>query len=153
MKIILVTLLGGIAATTARVLLLEIISKVRITHVDMIKAIGTLYHGLYFHSMFRGVITHYIFGIISAFIYMFLLSVFQPTTIITSAAYGALIGLFHGCVVSFTLTVIVDEDHPLPEFRQYGAEVVVYYWGAQILYGLVLGAIVGTIHPVLFLLK
>lgn len=150
MKIILVTLLGGIVASTFRLILLEIISKTRITHVDMIKAIGTLYHGQYYHSMYRGVITHYIFGIISAFVYMFLLSVFQPNTITTSAAYGALIGFFHGCVVSFTLTVIVDEDHPLPEFRRYGAEVVVYYWVAQILYGLVLGAIVGTVQPKLF---
>lgn len=64
--------------------------------------------------------------------------------------YGGLIGFFHGCVVSFALTVIVDEDHPLPEFRKFGFEVVVYYWVAQILYGLVLGAIVGTIHPKFF---
>ena len=144
MTVMLVTILAGLAASTARAALLELISKLRVTHVDMIKTIGTLYHGEYYHSLMRGYVTHYIFGLVSAFTYLFLLSVFQPATIASSAAYGALIGFFHGCVVSYTLTVIVDEDHPLKEFRNYGYEVAIYYWVAQILFGLVMGAIVGT---------
>ena len=150
MKVILVTILAGLAASTVRAALLELISKMRVVHVDMIKAIGTLYHGEYYHSLLRGYVTHYIFGLVSAFTYLLLLSVFQPPTIIASAAYGALIGFFHGCVVSYTLTVIVDEDHPLKEFRTYGYEVVIYYWAAQVLFGIVVGAIVGTVHPKLF---
>ena len=150
MTVILVTILAGLAASTVRAALLELISKLRVTHVDMIKAIGTLYHGAYYHSMMRGYITHYAFGMVSAFIYLFLLSVFQPATIAGYAAFGALIGFFHGCVVSYTLTVIVDEDHPLKEFRTYGYEVAVYYWAAQVVFGLVVGAIVGTAHPKLF---
>jgi len=150
MKYIIITLVAGIAATTVRVVFLEILGKIRQVHIDMIKAIGTLYHGSYYHALLRGFTAHYVFGIVSAFIYLLLLGVFQPLTIYTSAMYGGLIGFFHGCVVSFALTVIVDEDHPLPEFRKFGFEVVVYYWVAQILYGLVLGAIVGTIHPKFF---
>ena len=150
MKYIIITLVAGIVATTVRVVFLEILGKIRQVHVDMIKAIGTLYHGSYYHALLRGFTAHYVFGIVSAFIYLLLLGVFQPLTIYTSAMYGGLIGFFHGCVVSFALTVIVDEDHPLPEFRKFGFEVVVYYWVAQILYGVVLGAIVGTIHPKFF---
>lgn len=150
MKYILVTLLAGIAATTVRVIFLEILSKIRQVHVDMIKAIGTLYHGSYYHALLRGFTAHYVFGIVSAFIYLLLLGVFQPLTIYSSALYGGLIGFFHGCVVSFTLTVMVDEDHPLTQFRKYGYEVVLYYWVAQILYGIVLGAIIGTVHPRFF---
>lgn len=150
MKYIIITLVAGIAATTVRILFLEILGKIRQVHVDMIKAIGTLYHGSYYHALLRGFTAHYVFGIVSAFIYLLLLGVFQPLSVYTSAMYGGLIGFFHGCVVSFALTVIVDEDHPLPEFRKFGFEVVVYYWVAQILYGVVLGAIVGTIHPKFF---
>ena len=150
MTVILVTILAGLAASTVRAAFLELISKLRVTHVDMIKAIGTLYHGEYYHSLLRGYVTHYVFGMVSAFTYLLLLSVFQPATIVGSAAYGALIGFFHGCVVSYTLTVIVDEDHPLKEFRTYGYEVVMYYLAAQVLFGLVVGAIVGTVHPKLF---
>jgi uncharacterized membrane protein YagU involved in acid resistance len=150
MKYILITLIAGIAATTLRVLFLEIISKFRKVHVDMIQAIGTLYHGSFHHAIRRGLVVHYIFGIVSAFIYLLLLAVFSPGSVAASAAFGGLIGFFHGCVVSFTLTVIVDEDHPLPQFRKYGYEVVFYYWIAQILYGVVLGAIVGTVHPKLY---
>ena len=53
-------------------------------------------------------------------------------------------------VIIFALTVIVDEDHPLPQFRKYGYEVVIYYWVAQILYGIAVGAIIGTVHPAFF---
>lgn len=150
MKVILVTLLGAILATTVRVLFLELISKIRNIHVDMIKAIGTLYHGSFHHAILRGLVPHYLFGIVSAFIYLLLLAIFSPGSIAGSAAFGGLIGFFHGCVVSFTLTVIVDENHPLQKFRKYGYEVVFYYWVAQILYGLVLGAIVGIVNPKLF---
>lgn len=150
MKVVLVTILAGILASTGRVIFLELISKLRAVHVDMIKAIGTLYHGEYGHPLLRGFGAHYFFGIISAFIYLFLLSVIQPGTVVSSAAFGGLIGFFHGCVVSFTLTVVVDEDHPIQQFRTYGYEVVLYHWIAQILYGLVLGAIIGTVHPRLF---
>ena len=150
MKILLVSILAGLLASTARALFLELISKLRVTHVDMIKAIGTLYHGNYYFSLMRGYVTHYAFGMVSAFVYLFLLSVFQPPTIAASAAYGALIGFFHGCVISYSLTVIVDEDHPLQEFRTYGYEVVIYYWVAQVLFGAVVGAVVGTAHPKLF---
>ena len=142
--------MAGIVATTVRILFLELISKIRQVHVYMIKAIGALYHGSNYHALLRWFSVHYVFGIVSAFIYLLLLGVFQPLTIYGSALYGGLIGFFHGCVVSFTLTVIVDEDHPLPQFRKYGFEVVVYYWVAQILYGIVLGAIIGTIHPNFF---
>ena len=150
MVVIFITILAGLAASAVRALLLEMISRVRITHVDMIKAIGTLYHGDYYHSFLRGYVTHFVFGLVSAFIYLLLLSVFQPPTVLASAAYGALIGFFHGCIVSYALTVVVDEDHPLKEFRTYGYEVVLYYWAAQVIYGIVVGAIIGTVHPKLF---
>lgn len=150
MKVLLVTILAGFAATTVRALLLELISKIRITHVDMIRAVGSLYHGGFYHSLLRGFVTHYIFGLVSAFVYLLLLSVFQPSTVWASTAYGAFIGLFHGFVVSYALTVIVDEDHPIKEFRTYGYEVVLYYWATQIVYGVVVGAIIGTVHPKLF---
>jgi hypothetical protein len=150
MKVVLVTILAGILATTTRVIFLELISKLRAVHVDMIKAVGTLYHGEYGHPLLRGLGAHYFFGIISAFIYLLLLGTIQPSTILSSAGFGALIGFFHGCVVSFTLTVVVDEDHPIHQFRTYGYEVVLYHWIAQILYGIVLGIVVGTVHPRLF---
>ncbi len=41
MKIILVTILPGIVASTVRALFLELISKFRIVHLYMIKAIGS----------------------------------------------------------------------------------------------------------------
>jgi len=150
MDVIIVTLIGGILATSARVVFLELVSKLRAVHVDMIKVVGTLYHGSYEHSLLKGVGAHFLFGIIAAFIYLFLISVFSPATILASLGYGALLGFFHGCVVSFTLIVVIDENHPIPQFRRYGHEVVIYYWIAQILYGLIVGTVIGFVHPTLF---
>lgn len=150
MKVFLLTVLAGLVASAVRFAFLEIISRLRESHVDLIEAIGTVYHGSYKHAIFRGTFVQFFFGLGAAFVYLLLLAVFQPPTVYASAAYGGLIGLFHGCVVSFALTVIVDEDHPLPVFRSYGYEVVIYYWVAQILFGIVAGAIIGFSHPKIF---
>ena len=144
MKLVLITIIAGILASFARIVLLEMISKFRSVHVDMIKAIGTLYHGRRGDVYLRGYGAHFLVGTVSAFVYLLLISIFNPDSIGASAAYGAVIGLFHGCVVSFAMTVIVDEHHPLPEFRTFGYEVVVYYWAAQIVYGAVVGAVIGA---------
>ena len=143
MEYFVIILIAYLAATTLRVLLLKLIASKKKSHIDLIKAVGTLYHGSYSHALLKGLGQHYFIGLINAVIYFILISVFNPGSAITSCLYGALLGFFHGCVVSFTLTVIVDENHPIPEFREYGYEVAVYYWVAQILYGAVLGAIIG----------
>ena len=145
MKYVVFILLAYLVATTVRVLLLEFIISKRKSHIDLIKAVGTLYQGSYSHALLSGIGQHYFIGLINTIIYSILIDVFNPGSVITSSLYGGLLGFFHGCVVSFTLTVIVDENHPLPEFRNYGYEVAIYYWVAQILYGAVLGAIIGII--------
>ena len=89
-KYVIITLVEGNATTTVRVVFLEILGKIRQVHVDMIKAIGTLYHGSYYHALLRGFTAHYVFGIVSACIYLLLLGVFQPFTVYTSVMYGGL---------------------------------------------------------------
>jgi hypothetical protein len=151
MKIILVIIIAGILGATGRILLLELVSRVRVTHVDPIKAVGTLYHGYFGHPFLRGIGANYLFGIISAFIYLVLVSFICPVASIpATAAFCALIGLFQGYAEGFPLVPLVAEHHPLPEFRKYGHEVVLCNWLVQILYGLIVGVIFGWTKVRLF---
>lgn len=151
MKVILVTIIAGILGATGRILLLELISRMRITHVDAVKAVGTLYHGYFGHPLLRGVGANYLFGVISAFIYLTLISFVCPaSSVLVTAGFGALIGLHQGYAEGFSLVPLVAEHHPLPEFRKHGHEVVIYNWLVQIFYGLIVGAIFGWTKVQLF---
>jgi hypothetical protein len=143
--------MAGILGATGRILLLQLMRRMNITHVDTLKAIGTLYHGYFGHPLLRGVGANYLFGIISAFIYLALISFVCPAASIpVTAGFGALIGLHQGYAEGFSLVPLVAEHHPLPEFRKYGHEAVIYNWLVQIFYGLIVGAVFGWTKVQLF---
>lgn len=150
MDIFLFTIIAAVAGATVRIIFLEIINHLRSTHIDLIKAIGTLYKGSYEHVLLKGISAHYIGGLIDTLFYLVLISVFNPGSIILSALYGGLIGLYNGYAVGFSLTALVSEHHPIREFRQYGHEAVIYYWAGQVLFGITVGAILGTGHLIGF---
>ena len=87
MKVFLLTVLAGIVASTVRFAFLELISKLRESHVDLIQAIGTIYHGSYNHSLFRGAFVHYFFGLGAAFVYL----LFQSHLLINISGYQRLL--------------------------------------------------------------
>ena len=45
----------------------------------------------------------------------------------------------------FVLVAAVAESHPLPEFREAGFSVAVAHWFGHIIYGLMVGAVIGLI--------
>ncbi len=146
MKIILFTIAAAVAGATIRILFLELINRLRSTHIDLIKAIGTLYRGSFEHVLLKGITAHYIGGLIDTLFYLVLLSVFSPGSVLVSALYGGLIGLYNGYAVGFSLTALVSEHHPIEEFREYGHEAVIYYWAGQVIFGLTVGAVIGASH-------
>lgn len=146
MKILIFTIIAAAAGATVRIIFLEIINRLRSTHIDLIKAIGTLYRGSFEHVLLKGISAHYIGGLIDTLFYLILLSVFNPGSIVISALYGGLIGLYNGYAVGFSLTALVSEHHPLEEFRKYGHEAVIYYWAGQVLFGITVGAVLGATH-------
>ena len=148
MKILIFTIIAAVAGATVRIIFLEIINRLRSTHIDLIKAIGTLYRGSFEHVMLKGISAHYIGGLIDTLFYLVLLSVFNPGSILVSALFGGLIGLYNGYAVGFSLTALVSEHHPLEEFRKYGHEAVIYYWAGQVLFGLTVGGVIGLANSV-----
>lgn len=143
MKLIILTMFSGLVGTAGMTFFMWVINRMGIANVDMIRAIGSIFTKSSEDSVTPGLITHFGAGIIISFFYVAIISLLSPTTFISTTATGLMIGLFHGIVFSFLLVVAVAEHHPLEQFRTAGSEVVVAHLAGHIVYGLLVGAVVG----------
>lgn len=132
----------GVLGTSAMSFVMWFITKEGIANADMIRAIGSIVTDES-SSFSTGLTIHYIVGIVIAFVYLVLISLFQPQSLWAYTGTGAMIGLFHGVAFAFILVVVVAEHHPKENFRQAGLEVALAHLGGHIVYGLVVGIVAG----------
>lgn len=137
------TVLAGLIATAGMSLVLWGISQTGIANAAMIRAIGSMFTRSYEGSFGPGLVVHFIAGIAIAFIYVALISLLAPDTLAGTIAYGGMIGLAHGVAFGFLLVVAVAEHHPLEQFRRAGLEVAVAHLFAHVVYGVLVGTVVG----------
>lgn len=140
---ILLTILAGILGTAGMTFAMWLINRTRLANADMMRAIGSLYTRSYENSFMPGVIIHFGVGSILAFLYAAFLSIFYLRSVIALSGLGGMLGLLHGLVVSFSLVALVAENHPLEQFQKAGSEVVVAHMLGHIIYGLIVGAVIG----------
>jgi uncharacterized membrane protein YagU involved in acid resistance len=140
---LILTALAGIIATTGMSLVLWAISQTGIANAAMIRAIGSMFTRSYEDSFGPGLVVHFIAGVIIAFLYVALISLLAPDTLAGTIAYGGMIGLAHGIAFGFLLVVAVAEHHPLERFRRAGLEVAVAHLFGHVVYGVLVGAVVG----------
>jgi len=133
----------GIAGTSAMSFVMWFITKEGIANADMIRAIGSMFTDEE-SSFSTGLIVHYVAGIVLAFIYLLLISLFQPQSLWAYTGIGGMIGLFHGVAFAFILVVVVAEHHPKESFRNTGLEVALAHLGGHIIYGLIVGLVAGV---------
>lgn len=143
MNAFIITMLAGIVGTAGMSILLWAITRTGIAHAAMIRAIGSIFTKSYTESFGPGLILHFIVGIIIAFIYVALISLFDPTSLAGTIALGGMIGVFHGVAFGFVLVVAVAEHHPLEQFRDAGFEVAIAHFLGHVVYGLLIGLVVG----------
>ena len=143
MRVIIDSMLSGFVGTIGMTLVMWLITRSGIAHADMIRAIGSIFTRSYDDSVTPGFIVHFGVGIIISFFYVIIISILGPESIIKTMGAGAMIGLFHGVVFSFLLVVAVAEHHPLERFRTAGSEVAVAHLAGHIVYGLLVGIVVG----------
>lgn len=93
MNAFVLTIVAGIVGTSGMSLAMWIITKSGIANASMIRAIGSLFTNSYDNSFEPGLIIHFISGILFAFLYVILISLFAPTSLV---AAGAMIGVSHG---------------------------------------------------------
>ena len=144
MKSILIIILSGILGTCGMSLVMWLITRSGLANADMIRAVGSIYTRSYENALLPGIIMHFTAGIIFAFLYVAFLSLFSLGSVGAYIGVGAMTGVFHGLVVSFLLVVLVAEHHPIEQFQKAGAEVAVAHLFGHIIYGLIVGAVIGT---------
>jgi len=140
---IILTALAGVIGTAGMSLSLWGISRTGMANAAMIRAIGSMFTGSYEDSFGPGLVVHLIAGIIIAFIYVALISLLAPRYLAGTIAYGGMIGLAHGVAFGFLLVVAVAEHHPLEQFRRAGLEVAIAHLIGHVIYGVLVGAVVG----------
>jgi hypothetical protein len=140
---VIITIIAGLIGTGGMTLVMWLIQKSGMANADMVRAIGSLFSRNLDESLSPGLIIHFIIGSLVAFIYVILISLFHPTSAAATIGTGAMIGLFHGVAFSFLLVVAVAEHHPLEHFRNAGLEVAVAHLVGHVIYGLLVGAVIG----------
>ena len=125
MNAIIITVLAGVVGTAGMSTVLWGLTRTGVANAAMIRAIGSLFTKSYEDSFGLGLTVHFIVGIIVAFVYVALISLFAPTSLAGAIALGGMIGFAHGIAFGFTLVVAVAEHHPLEQFRSAGLEVAV----------------------------
>lgn len=141
---ILLTILAGILGTAGMTFFMWLIHRSGLANADMMRAIGSLYTRSYEKSLLPGFIIHFGIGSILAFLYTAFLSIFYLKSVIAITGLGGMLGLFHGLVVSLALVALVAEHHPLEHFQKAGSEVVVAHMVGHVIYGLIVGAVIGV---------
>ena len=143
MKSILIIILSGILGTSGMSLVMWLITRSGLANADIIWAIGSIYTRSYSNALLPGFIMHFAAGIIYAFLYVVILSLFSPGSVGAYIGVGAMTGVFHGLVVSFLLAVLMAEHHPIEQFQKAGSEVAAAHLFGHIIYGLIVGAVIG----------
>lgn len=144
-SLILISIIGGIFATSAMTLFLYGISSSGYANVDMVRALGSLFTKSLDNAFQVGIIIHTISGVIFAFLYSFIIMFLNVHGFASLVGAGLIIGFIHGAVVSFLLVASVAENHPLPQFQTAGFSVAVAHWFGHLVYGTVIGIVIGLI--------
>ncbi len=152
MNAFLLTIVAGIVGTAGMSFAMWLITVSGIANAAMIRAIGSLFTKSYDNSFEPGIVIHFISGILFAFLYVILISIFAPTSVAAAIGAGAMIGVFHGVAFSFLLVIMVAEHHPIERFRNAGFEVAIAHFVGHVIYGLLVGLVVGLTGTRLYLL-
>jgi hypothetical protein len=132
-------LLGGAAMEVA----MGLISRSGWAKGDMIVAVGSLITKSRENAFRVGAIIHAICAVGFAAVYTMLMLVLGLTHMPMSMMLGLGVGVLHGILVSLMLVWVVSDSHPLPEFNEAGLEVGLSHFIGHVVYGGVVGIVVG----------
>jgi hypothetical protein len=145
-QFILAPAFAGLIAAACMVLFMTGLTRMHVVNADMIRAIGSLFTRSKAAALPVGGFVHAVSGIVFAMIYARVLSFFSVQGFWYTTVMSGLIGFVHGFVVFFLLINVVAEHHPLPEFREVGVGVAAAHLVGHIIYGLVVGMILGAMN-------
>ena len=144
MKNSIIFLSAGLAGTVAMTLFLLVPRWLGRAHVDVIRAGGSLVVGSSNRSAFPvGLAIHIAMGIGFAFVYSAFLSL---SSLPFNALTGLLLGSIHGVIAMLLVSILIMEHHPEPRYHDRGPSTGLAQLGAHMLYGTVVGSVVGLLR-------
>jgi hypothetical protein len=133
---------AGIIATAGMTVLLWLFDKTGKVNANMVRALGSALTRSVETSLWPGLIIQFVSGILFAFVYMTALNMLQLQEISSLVIAGGVIGFAHGFAFSFVM-VILAEHHPVEKFQNAGFQVAIIHFLAHIVYGVLVGLVVG----------
>lgn len=132
-------LLGGLAMEVA----MWLIGRGGRMKGDMILALGSLITRTRENAYRVGFIVHATTAFGFALVYTLLMITLGYTKMPNSLMLGLGVGALHGIIVSLMLVWVVSDQHPLEEFKEADLMVGLSHMAAHVIYGAVVGLIVG----------
>ena len=142
-EFLLFSIVAGVVGTGGMTFVMYLINKMGVTNARMVIAIGSILTKTRENAIRVGLIMHFTAGVIFAILYTIFFSVYGINAIWQFVGVGFGFGFIHGFVMSFILVIAVAEHHPLEEFRQAGFAVAVAHVVGHLVYGTLVGLVIG----------
>jgi len=130
----------GVAAMTT---VLWAITRSGLSNARMVVAVGSLLTRGYEKATLVGGFIHVTAGLFFGLVYTLILVAIGHGGVVPNLMFGALIGVVHGLIMALVLVAAVAEVHPLEEFQKGGFDIAVSHAAAHIVYGAVVGLVIG----------
>ncbi len=138
---------AGIVGTTGMTLVMRMIDRGTRINAGMVVAIGSVFTRSREGAARVGLAVHFTAGVLFAVLYTTLFAFYDIAGLLHFVGIGLGFGFIHGFVMSFILVIAVAEYHPLEEFREAGFAVAVVHVVGHIVYGTLVGLIIGLWGP------
>ena len=140
-----VAMIAGVIGTIGLTVYSQIITKSGLVNADMIRAVGGFYSRSYDRAKGIGLLVHFIAGILFSGIYIFfMLNVLKLDAIGATIFSGIIMGFIHGFIFSFGMAIISGK-HPLEKFREVDFRTAVVHAFGHVVYGLLVGGVIGLL--------
>jgi uncharacterized membrane protein YagU involved in acid resistance len=136
-------LLAGLVGTGGMTAAMYLIDRWGLANAKMVVAIGSIVTRSRTNAVRAGLVMHLGAGLCFALVYAVLFLQLGVRGIGPAAGFGVVVGFVHGFAMSFILVIAVAEHHPLPEFREAGFSVAVAHVVGHVVYGALVGLVLG----------
>ncbi len=145
LRLILMPIVAGFIATAGITAVLVAINKSGWTNADMVRAVGSFFTKSYENALQVGLIMHFLAGMVIAAVYLHILSILNPLSMLALIIIGGVIGFGHGFIVSYGI-VKFAYLHPLEEFKKADYQVAIAHIIGHTVYGMLMGLIFGLLR-------
>lgn len=149
LRLIIMPIVAGFIATVGITFVLWAINKSSWTNADMVRAVGSFFTKSYHNALQVGLIIHFLTGMVIAGVYLHILSILSPPSMLSLIVIGGVIGFGHGFVVSYGI-VKFAHLHPIEEFQKADYQVAIAHIIGHAVYGMLIGLIFGILRSMGF---